>query len=194
MRPRETTNEGDSKMKNWRTYIDVELATGEITTGELPEWENGVPARVWHGLIKRFHLPADKKVDDTITDWFAKTFEKEIATLRDGFNSRHDGSNWVGAYENEEQKNEAGMAEYKIEDDLTNQGITDLIPGVTVWYAREWFSDGVSVLGITGKTTDAELKKIIETEKENADYENVHVPDLEEWLTDERDELIEDDE
>jgi hypothetical protein len=101
------------------THIEIDPETRTLSADWNAEIGNAVPARVWHGLVRRYALPSPYLSQAAI-----KRIMEDIAPLAvrvcDGFASRWDGHNTVGVL------NEDAMdAEEAIERILDNASVEE---------------------------------------------------------------------
>jgi hypothetical protein len=149
--------------------LDPEAETAHYDySGEIG---NAVPFPVWHGRLRRYHLPA------AILASTAARLSDELRPLLDrvvaGYSERWDDSDHVGSLDDD-----AAEAEAEIERLLESIDSDDL---VRVWDAGDWMAGiGNSAvqaeeIGITAATTDEQLVGIGETLEASARSEGVHV-------------------
>jgi len=96
--------------------MDV-YADGRLEVHTNGEIGNAVPANVWHGIVRRFHLGAyvTKK---QVRDWISEHRGK-LVVLVNGMDERWDGNNIVGTLTNEAKAAEEDLA-YALDSDPIN--------------------------------------------------------------------------
>ena len=123
--------------------------------------ENAVPARVWHGIVRRWAC-ADLK--EHAQERFLSEHAATFARVFIGVTVEWDGNNHVGRAEES-----AVAAIQKIEDALAEYG-NDQRNVRHVWDAADWFQGhSAESLGISASTTDEELDAIIDKLKDEAE-------------------------
>lgn len=152
-------------------FVSIDCSTDELSIDfdTRESHENGVPAKVWHGIVSRFHIPnlksaARASLIEEITD--------AAERLRTGTEIVWDGSNHVGRA-NDDARDAA--------EEITLACEASDRPGdvVCVWDAADWFGPcSARELGITANMSDEALAaKIEELEAEaraNVECDELH--------------------
>lgn len=138
---------------------------------------DGCPADVWNGL--RWFIDLPRNTDATqIREWVQEHIMPVVDDLYESYDTRWDGSNWVGDWPD--------GYEY-VQDDISR--ICESAPVCDcggIWDASEWFA--YSQPDITGDTTDEELEEMRKEIESEAEWDGALIPDLEDYLTDLREE------
>lgn len=112
-------------------YIEIDLDAETIEAGTSGEIGNGVPAPVWHGVMRRIRIEADVDGDALAAFLESEDVIALIQRILDGGKVEWDGSNYVGHLDED-----ATAAEDKLEE------LAREIERNSVWDACEYF-DGV---------------------------------------------------
>ena len=137
---------------------------------------------VWHGLIRRYPIPALVNAVHLTEDINAGAFDRLLDQIARGHTVEWDGHNWVGGL-----TQDAEDAELDIVARL--EGYEDPSLG-GLWDASDWLYDSRHDLGITPTSTDAELQAIASKLEGEALNENVRLYGTLEALEYFRQELI----
>lgn len=138
-------------------HIQLDLESGELSAGYNPEIGNAVPMGVFHGIVRRWAIPALKA--DVVNDLLGRLAPDLQALLDDESTKVYwDGSNRRGRCDDEHIWEMLDRREWYPEDQ------------VQVWDAGDWYGGlgGPEAqreqLGITSATTDEELQAIVDGE------------------------------
>lgn len=131
-----------------------------LTAEYSGEIGNGVPGRVWHGVVRRYTVPC--YVSRAALEELADNAEVAalLAQIKEGYACDHDGSNWAGSL------TEAALeAEERLERLLSEMETAEIITNLAEWLAagsrEDWMpDDGADVAQyiadyyIDGETTE----------------------------------------
>lgn len=171
-------------------YVQVDLPGQSVAADYNPEPGNAVPAQVFHGLVRRYPIPA-------LTGEAAAELLEQIRPLAErlvaDWTQVYDGSNLVAVL-----GGQAAAAEHEIEQicagawgDETAQVIVCGLEGATTGEEAEEY-------GITAQTTDERLAQIEEDIRQvlvqGYDTEEVVLEGVDEYLEQLRQEAAEEDE
>lgn len=164
-----------------RIFLEVAPQQGAIKIDTRHEID-GTPMDVWHGLIRRYPIPALVNAVDLTTAINAGEFDRLLDRIARGHTVEWDGRNWVGKLTQDAEDAELDLAarleEY--EDDSLG-GLCD---------ASDWLWSTRHEIGITPTSTDAELQAIASKLEGEALNENVRLYGTLEALEYFRQELI----
>ncbi len=168
-------------------YVELDCRTGRLECESNPEIGNAVPFAVHHGHVIRWSITALKAEA-------ANKLLKKIAPLAqrvcDGYRSAWDGNNKVAHLDDD-----ASAASEDI-DALCDANRGDPSAELNVWQAADWYAASergsdtearrASMgrdLGITARTSDAQLVRISRIELANAQSEGVDdLENIDEYL------------
>jgi hypothetical protein len=149
---------------SYKCEIHYDWRDGAVEFCEVPDYENGVPADAYHGLVKIFPLACRGYDADIIVDEFKAEFGDELDMIREGFTVEWDGHNHVGRWEEgdrgRDRDTDIQMLGDRIRDWSERQGDE-------IWDASDYFHGGLTFeeivheLKITTATTDDELDDIV---------------------------------
>jgi len=154
---------------SWKHFVDYDLRDGDLSFGTQPDFENGHPFDIHHGLVVRFALPQRRLYDsDEILEWFREEFGGDLESIRGGWTVGWDGSNTIGEYSSEEAEEHASDVLFSIELRIEDAARNDYLPSKEIWDAADYwltaftYEGAADDMGITENTTDAELEEIVE--------------------------------
>lgn len=160
-------------------FVSLDAASGDLGAGYNPEIGNAVPARVFHGHVRRWRIPPLKaQAANALLEKISPLAERVTA----GYEKVWDGHNHVGRYTKDATAAADAIHELceRADDDGEGQ--------VVAYAADEWFAglgdeeDQARELGIAAGTTDAQLESIAARELENAQGEADIVEGIAEYL------------
>lgn len=146
---------------------------------------NSISGRAYHGIDLEWTIPALKV--NSLKELMEEVKDLCIQILNDS-KVEHDGSNWRG-YLGVDAEQARDQVEFIIEDYQGEE--------YQVWDAADWLCEDntfVERIGLTAKTTDEEIEKLVERVEEEAKEEGVAVEDVESYLVTLRDNLRDDEE
>lgn len=168
-------------------HVCLDCRSGKLTAQADPNI-NGTPMEVYNGHVRRWTIP-------TLREGPANALLDEIAPIAArvlaGYGTTFSGGNKVASFTPDA---EAADEEIRV---LCEAAGEDSHGKVVVWRAADWFSPlGSSAaqaaeLGITGATTDDELRTIAARELKGADGEVDEIEGIDDYLTSLRDGLRE---
>lgn len=138
-----------------KVYIEFRPGEGTVTAGSDSEIGNAVPFSVWHGTVRRYHLPVvpTPQAVNELMEELQPLLERVVA----GFMEYWDGSNYVGRLTENTQA---------VEDEIRRtidgwQWIDEDL--VEVWEACDFYGEtSIEELGIRPGMTDTEIDELAE--------------------------------
>jgi hypothetical protein len=164
-------------------YIEFDPCDGVVSASSNSEIGNAVPMYVWHGIVRRYHLPY--AIYGTSYVALAEEIKPLLARVQEGFEEVWDGSNHVGTLTDDAQ-----TAENEIEAAI--ESWCDESDAIKVWDASDWLQGETNAdLGITATTADDELEAISDKIRNDAVGEADIIDGLDSHLQRRRDDEIE---
>lgn len=113
-------------------YVSLDLNTGEIDADYSGEIGNGMPADVWHGVVRRYKIAVDLTADQVTK--LLDDIKPKLQRVLDGSEVVWDGSNWVG-----ELDEDAANAEDEL--NMVSPFGTEM-GGLVITDLAEWLANG----------------------------------------------------
>ena len=181
-------------MTTFKKFIEYDWRDGTYRFVEIPEYENGIPFDVYHGLCAWFGLEYRSYDSDELVEEFKAEFGERLEEKRKGFDVRWDGHNHVAQWEGE------GTEEELHESEMLDEEIREWSEkfGCEIWDASDYYHGGltfeqiVKELNITAETTDDELTEIANNALDEALANGIKLEKMHEFAEHLRTRLIED--
>ena len=132
-------------------YLEFDPQEGALSI-DMRHTIDGTPMRAWHGIVRRYPVPARVNAVDLAEDINAGVCDHLLDAIRGGHTVEWDGSNHIGRLTQAAQDAELGLCA------LLEEYEDDSVGGL--WDAGEWLYDIRHDLGITADTTDNELQAL----------------------------------
>lgn len=181
-------------MTTYKSYIEYDWRDGSYRFVEIPEWENGIPFDVHHGLCVWFGLAHREYDKDEIVQAFKEGFGERLEETRKKFDVVWNGHNHVAQWEGEEDSQEVWEEHMALDDEILSWSEKF---GFEIWDASDYFYGGLTFeqivreLKITAATTDDELNDIVTYALDEAFAQGIKLEKMHEFVEHIRAQLIE---
>lgn len=144
-------------------YVALDCRDGSLTMSYDGEIGNAVPGEVWHGYVRRYHLPCIPTVE--AAGDLLETLAPIAQRVVDGYSSDWDGNNIVAVFAEDAEDAEADIV--RLCDRFDGPALSDSDAADYLQYVTHRYDDGrrIEIEGvgtITATTTDDELKQMAE--------------------------------
>lgn len=146
--------------EGYRTYLDLDLETGEVGTYTVRSSESGHPEAIWHGRIQTWEVPSTLH-GDTYLDILTKA-RKDLETVLAGstITTGWDGGSQVGSL------SDAATDAYLRVQDICDAYVHD---APVVWDVDDFSAWEELRINVTAEFTDDELAAETTSSMDNVD-------------------------
>src|SRR5690606_40606943 len=136
-------------------YLALDTRDGSIWLSTRAQADNTVPMEVWHGIVRRYYLPANVDAQRLTQEINSGAFDSLFERIVDGSEIVWDGQNLVCRMTDDAYAADRELGERLMDYPYTHEGA--IFAGYWLWYA---YANGD--LGLTAETTDEELEALAE--------------------------------
>ena len=168
-------------------YVQLDLATGRMSAEIDPEIGNAVPMGVWHGLVRRYHLPGPPVA--AVANAVMADMADHAQTVLDHAQVTWDGDNNVVRTHSRDCETERAMWECDCPIAAAERAIEAVADGIhedelIKWYtADDWYADSVDGVDeyVARVRAGEDLCEVV-ADMEQEIYESTVVIDIDRYL------------